>query len=241
MAHEVAASLLTKAFNENTIIDTVLEEYVNALSIYVDYVYNLKKTCDIVLIEHAFDMGHIYPDLYGTADAVGLDKKNGILHVVDLKFGEGIVVEVKDNPQLEYYALGALRTLNFPCKKVEMTIVQPRAYHPLGAIRSHTVSVLDFHEIENNIAREAAHTNLANPRFKAGEWCLFCKASRICPVKHNAKLEAAKKEFAKKPRNPKKDFKDETEKDFKDETENAQTHPTPVSYTHLTLPTICSV
>ena len=147
-------------------------------------------------------MGMVSPGMYGTADAVALDKSKGILHVVDFKFGEGIVVDVKDNPQLEYYALGALRTLKFPCRKVRMTIIQPRAYHPAGHIRHWDVDAIHFLDVEADILKEIKKVWAPKPTYKAGAHCLFCRAANKCEEKLNSKVEAARIEFARKPRDP---------------------------------------
>lgn len=205
LAHEVLAMILNTAMSKNIDVGTVLGKYVAHLAEYLSYIQVLKDTCEIVHIEHAFDMGEIFEGLYGTADCVAYDKKNGVLHVVDYKHGEGLVVEVKGNGQLEYYALGALTTLGYACKSVQMTIVQPRAYHPDGPIRHWRVPSLHFLDVEQSIISEAEETKKEGALLLAGSHCLFCPAKKICPQKHKQSVGAAKKEFNFY-NDPKKDF-----------------------------------
>ena len=114
-----------------------------------------------------------------TYSIVAYDKKNGVLHVVDYKHGEGLVIEVKNNLQLEYYALGALTTLKYPCRYVQMTIVQPRAYHPDGSIRHWRIPSLHFLDVEQSIISEAEETRNPKAILHAGSHCLFCPAKKI--------------------------------------------------------------
>lgn len=50
------------------------------------------------------------------------------LHIVDFKYGQGILVEAQNNPQMKLYALGALQLFDslYDIKEVSMTIFQPR-------------------------------------------------------------------------------------------------------------------
>lgn len=195
MAHEVIASILNTAFSKNENVETVLNKFTNHIKVYLDYVQKLKNTCEIVHVEHKFDMSETFEGLYGTADCVGYDKTNGVLHVVDYKHGEALVVEVVNNLQLEYYALGALNTLGYPCHTVQLTIIQPRAYHPDGPIRHWRRPAIDFLEVEANIISEAQDTLDPKAILLAGSHCMFCPAKLKCPQKHNNSIKAAKKEF----------------------------------------------
>lgn len=50
------------------------------------------------------------------------------LHVIDFKYGQGIVVKAEENPQMKLYALGALDLYEhlYDFSEVAMTIFQPR-------------------------------------------------------------------------------------------------------------------
>ena len=53
---------------------------------------------------------------------------DGTLHIVDFKYGRGVLVEAEDNPQMKLYALGALEIFDclYDIDTVSMTIYQPR-------------------------------------------------------------------------------------------------------------------
>lgn len=128
------------------------EEMAETAQTYVDYVEEVRAS-DIfksqVWIEQHFTLNSLKTpfDAGGTADAVIYLPKIKTLEVVDLKGGRGVVVEVKDNPQGRSYALGAV--LAHPELKVtwvKVTIVQPRAPHKDGRIRSETFHIADLVE-----------------------------------------------------------------------------------------------
>ncbi|MDY0410619.1 DUF2800 domain-containing protein [Virgibacillus soli] len=51
-----------------------------------------------------------------------------MVHVIDFKYGQGVLVEVENNPQMMLYALGALNLFDaiYDINSVKMTIYQPR-------------------------------------------------------------------------------------------------------------------
>lgn len=100
--------------------------------LYVEYCLQLieksKETCsDLqILIEQKLDFSDYVPEGFGTGDLVVVG--TGTLHVVDLKYGRGVVVSAEKNPQMMLYALGALSLFDmlYDIEKVSMAIVQPR-------------------------------------------------------------------------------------------------------------------
>ena len=65
----------------------------------------------------------------GTSDATIVS--DGLLHVIDFKYGKGVAVDARENPQMKLYALGAYYVqsdfYHLPeDSEVTMTIVQPR-------------------------------------------------------------------------------------------------------------------
>ena len=65
---------------------------------------------DTLLVEHRVDLTPLRPPvpMFGTADAIVIKPKRRQLHVIDLKYGAGVLVEAENNPQTRYYGLGAL-------------------------------------------------------------------------------------------------------------------------------------
>ena len=80
----------------------------------------------LVLIEQRLDFSSYVPDGFGTGDAVLLAP--GKLHVIDFKYGQGVLVEAEHNSQMMLYALAALKKYSrkYKVKRVSMSIFQPR-------------------------------------------------------------------------------------------------------------------
>lgn len=87
-----------------------------------------KQTCQdpIILIEQHLDFSCYVPDGFGTGDCIIVSDDR--LHIIDFKYGLGVLVEAEENPQMKLYALGALEIYDilYDIKEVSMTIFQPR-------------------------------------------------------------------------------------------------------------------
>jgi Protein of unknown function (DUF2800) len=122
----------------------------------------------------------------GTVDVMIYLPSIKTLHVIDFKYGAGVPVEVKDNKQLRVYGVQAINSdFGWKIEKVILTIIQPRASHPDGPIRSEELSVadlIDFHaDIEDAVARCLAP---GEPRLVPGpEQCRWCPAASFCPAR----------------------------------------------------------
>lgn len=58
-----------------------------------------------VLVEQRLDFSKWIPEGFGTGDC--LIVADDVLHIIDFKYGLGVLVEAEDNPQMMCYALGA--------------------------------------------------------------------------------------------------------------------------------------
>lgn len=194
MAHELAAKILLQQPFQMAVTEEMLEN----VKVYTDFV--LKEAFSDgdmaeLLVEHRFDLSNIYPGCFGTADAVIYHKRIKLLQVIDLKFGSGIAVEVEENEQLMFYALGALNSTGYPCETVEIIIVQPRCFHPNGPIRRWSFPATRMIDFAYDVAEFASRTENVNAPLIAGEHCRFCPAAGICPELQKKALEVAKTEF----------------------------------------------
>jgi len=184
----------------------VTEEMVDAVQVYLDVVRSLfgKAKNVAVDVEQRLDMTHLHPEIFGTGDAVVYQHNTGHLHVVDFKYGKGVVVSPIENPQLMLYGAGAARKHGrLPINGITLHIVQPRAAG--SPVRSWETDALTLLEFEDEIRRKAARVDevLALPEgsdlseyLSADDHCRFCKAAGICPALRQTSLTSALAEFA---------------------------------------------
>lgn len=138
------------------------------------------------------------PEMYGTADIVLVVRGKEIV-VIDFKYGAGIVVDAQGNTQMRYYGLGAARKRKFKFKRVKLTIVQPRAFHEDGVIRSEKLT-MDKLQAWGDVLRAAMKkTKNPNAKLKAGDWCYFCDAAGPCTEAARKASEEAGADFDDEP------------------------------------------
>lgn len=110
--------------------------------------------------------------------------------IIDYKDGAGIV-SVKDNQQLELYALGVLAD-NPHIQSVRMTIIQPKlAQRGMKAITSYDMMAVDLlARVEQYKAAAAATDNPDAPLVPGESQCKFCKAKGSCSALASNVMEA---------------------------------------------------
>ncbi len=124
--------------------------------------------------------------LFGTCDAWFIG--DGILHLYDLKYGQGIKVYAKDNEQLLYYSIGMFQKASIPINGIKLTIVQPRLAH----IDSWKVPMKEHNEFLKKMKGAIKEIESGNVHFEIGKGCTFCPAKGICPEQRRV----VEKEFA---------------------------------------------
>jgi hypothetical protein len=178
----------------------VTYEMLDAVQAYVDYCrQHTQNTSTGFLLEHRFSLDMLGPPapMYGTADFIAYHPGEWI-EVVDYKHGAGIAVDVEDNPQLRYYGLGAYCALyerGHRFKTVRMTIVQPRAPHSQGPIRTTEMPVEDLLDWGFDLMAAAAKTLDPDAPRVTGKQCRFCKALAQCPTAAAQATSMAQTEF----------------------------------------------
>ncbi len=147
-------------------------------------------------VECKFHLDWVDEDLWGTNDlsfALPFDT----LYTWDYKHGQGVPVDVQysepvtyfaggisdKNPQLMYYALGAVGPDNtHAVADVEIGIAQPRANHPDGPLRTCKVSIEELFAWRDEVLIPGiAATRVKNAPLCAGSHCKFCDAIGVCP------------------------------------------------------------
>lgn len=129
-------------------------------------------------------------DIFGTADSITFIDRT--LYVDDYKHGYG-VVEVPDNTQLICYAVASLDTFNawFKVDYVTVTIIQPRANHIDGVIRSYTYTVNELMAWRDVVVESIQLADDPNAKPVAGSWCKYCLASPTCKARMIQTIEIA--------------------------------------------------
>ena len=166
---------------------------------YVEFVLEviegLKQSCSdpTVLIEQLLDFSRFVPDGFGTGDCVVIG--DGTLHIVDFKYGQGVLVHADDNPQMKLYALGALDIFDgiYDISEVAMTIYQPRREN----VSTYTVFKESLYQwAEEDLVPIAKLAFEGGGEYHCGDWCLFCRAAVKCRARAEEKLNLARFEFS---------------------------------------------
>ena len=189
--HEIAAQTLNSNFLDRLAYNGELSEEDNAyLMQYYSYITTIEDKCDksFIKVEQKVNYSNLAPtdydasnDFFGTADCIIYDEDNKTLHVVDLKWGKGVKVEVENNYQLICYALGAINEYSwlYNIEQVVLHIVQPR----MNNFCYVTLALQDLRDhlfiLKGAVQRALQPDAVRTPHDKA---CKFCPAKNICPA-----------------------------------------------------------
>lgn len=167
---------------------------------YVAYVRELfteaqQRTPDAVLfVEERLDYSQYAPEGEGTGDAGII--ADGIMDIIDFKYGKGIPVSATDNAQLKLYALGALAKydLMYDIHTVRLHIFQPRTV-PQN-INSWEISVEDLQQWGEDYVKPRALLAFQGEGDKEpGDHCRFCPAKAFCAALAQKNIDLAKDDF----------------------------------------------
>lgn len=172
-------------YGENEIDPDAVQEYVNLAR-------SLMEGAAKVGIEYV--LGRNYrPNKYfwGTADFIAVHENR--LIVADFKYGVGVSVPAENNPQLLYYAWGAINELvdlDMPEDfEVELIISQPR-----NAFGEHQKRWLTTVGYVTKWARETLLPGMekvieGDETLAMGDHCQFCDAKLTCPLQQDAFMQ----------------------------------------------------
>lgn len=216
-AHALAEACLNEGMDADEFIgqsiaaeDTAFivdPEMADAVQVYLDFIRGLLQADDgaILEVEHRFHLKDIDEDCFGTSDAVVWSPGTRTLYVIDYKHGAGVAVEAAGNPQLRYYALGALLELKYKASQVVSVIVQPRCFHADGPIRQDTIPVLELLDWSAELSEavgtvqdafeQRGRDAWAKAYLHTGDHCRWCPAAPECPKKIAQAYEVAGVEF----------------------------------------------
>ncbi|MDR6938675.1 hypothetical protein J2S36_000218 [Arcanobacterium hippocoleae] len=188
-AHALAEWKLRRALHQASTFkpesDWIDEEMERLTDDYVSFVQEhislARETCGDpqVLVEQRLDFSHVVPGGFGTGDVVIIAEPT--LHIIDLKYGQGVLVDAERNPQLMLYALGALYAFGdlYDIETVTLTIFQPRR----GNVSTWQIPVTELlNWAETQVKPIAELAAQGEGEFRSGSWCFF--ANSRPPVGH---------------------------------------------------------
>ena len=194
--HKLRKSL--KLRSKRPVSDYDSDEMQECADAYVDFVNEqlgiAKHRCKdpLILVEEKVDFSRYVPDGFGTADCLIISDDE--LHIIDFKYGQGILVDAYDNPQMKCYALGALETYGnlYDITNVSMSIFQPRREN----VSTWKTTVKELKDWAEKVLKPKAELALKGEgEYRCGEWCRFCRAAVRCRARAEEKLRLAEDEF----------------------------------------------
>lgn len=129
-------------------------------------------------VETLVSFGDLLPDVFGSTDLLARIDDRAI--VLDWKFGDGVIVEAEENPQLMFYAAAAMRTPKAQwvfdgATEIECIIVQP------PSIRRWVTTPERIQRFERELLAAVKEAQRPDARLATGEHCRRCAAKPICP------------------------------------------------------------
>lgn len=156
---------------------------------YCDYVMEQYRQARLdhpgssVLIEQRLDFSNYVPDGFGTGDCIII--ADGLMHIVDFKYGKGVRVDAENNPQMKLYALGALNNYSMIYDQpevIDMTIFQPR----IGNVSTWSIetdALLNW--AKTDLKPKAELAIKGDGTVKYGPWLQFSNCNAVLRVRYN--------------------------------------------------------
>ena len=156
------------------------------------YIEECSRLPGLQSVEQTCSLDGIVPlrNQFSISDFISISASR--IYVVDLKWGEGVLVNAERNIQLGAYGLAALNRwfAETACVDMELRIIQPRRQH---------VSVW---ELTSDELRAFMHDHVPDltlalwdspVRIPGNAQCRFCKAASTCPERHRAAANAVRR------------------------------------------------
>jgi hypothetical protein len=129
-------------------------------------------------VETSVNFGDLLPGVFGSTDLIGRLGTRAV--VLDWKFGDGVAVEVEENPQLMFYAAAAMRTPAAQwafegATEIEMVIVQP------PAVKRWVTTPERIAAFELQLVQAVKASEKPNAKLEVGDHCRWCAAKPVCP------------------------------------------------------------
>ena len=197
LLHNVMAELIMSEEPPEYYIGTRYEDQMLTFELVEEKILPALRALDIIDPEHKMEIeaetsvnfGDLLPGVFGSTDLIGRLGNRAV--VLDWKFGDGVMVEVEENPQLMFYAAAAMRTPEAQwafdgVTEIEMVIVQP------PEIRRWVTTPERIAKFELELVQAVKQAEKPDAKLAVGDHCRWCAAKPICPKMTGAADRALK-------------------------------------------------
>ena len=167
---------------------------------WVEYVEDALAVAEpgaVLNVERRVSIPTVHELCFGTPDTDLWSPATLVLEIIDFKYGFGIH-EANGHIQCLEYAEGRLLeilaadpTLSRERIKVIVTIIQPRAFHPLGTVRSWKTTADQVSQVIARLAEQARKSLEPSPVCRTGSGCNHCSARHACTALQQQAYQAA--------------------------------------------------
>jgi len=186
LLHNVMAELIMSEEPPDYYIGTRYEDQILTLELVEEKIWPALRALDIIDPEQKMEIeaetrvgfGDLLPGVFGSTDLIGRLGNRAI--VLDWKFGDGVMVEVEENPQLMFYAAAAMRTPEAQwafegVTEIECVIVQP------PEVRRWVTTPERIAKFELELVQAVKQAEKPDAKLTVGDHCRWCAAKPICP------------------------------------------------------------
>jgi hypothetical protein len=186
LLHNVMAELIMSEEPPEYYIGTRYEDQILTFELVEEKILPALRALDVIDPEHKMEIeaetrvgfGDLLPGVFGSTDLIGRLGNRAV--VLDWKFGDGVMVEVEENPQLMFYAAAAMRTKEAQwafegATEIEMVIVQP------PEVRRWVTTPMRIARFEQELVQAVKQAEKPDAKLAVGDHCRWCAAKPICP------------------------------------------------------------
>lgn len=116
------------------------------------------------------------------------------MHIIDHKYGLGVMVSADENPQIKLFSRVFLELLDdiYDINMISITIYKPRWQN----IATFTISKEELFKLDYEVLKPTAEISFAEDgNFMCGEWCKFCKSKYECRARSELNFLLAQYDF----------------------------------------------
>jgi len=197
LLHNVMAELIMSEEPPEYYIGTRYEDQILTFELVEEKILPALRALDVIDPEHKMEIeaetrvgfGDLLPGVFGSTDLIGRLGNRAV--VLDWKFGDGVMVEVEENPQLMFYAAAAMRTPEAQwafegVTEIECVIVQP------PEVRRWVTTPERIAKFELELVQAVKQAEKPDAKLTVGDHCRWCAAKPICPKMTGAVERALK-------------------------------------------------